>query len=182
MRGKRQGQQRNKEVAGKSGQRQVCFGSRRVGWMMQRSTPGIKKQKARDAEERRSMIRDQEPGLTWGWKSLTLYFICFGWASEQWFRSSLHACTVLPLCWLIPPTYKTHNIENNECKCQEIFPCSQQPKKEFVYATYERAVTHSFNDGMIPLGSLLLANIENIFLQFIFPVWFIPHIHLEIHA
>lgn len=35
---------------------------------------------------------------------------------------------------------------------------------------------------MIPLGSLLLANIEHIFLQFIFPVWFIPHIHLEKHA
>ena len=52
----------------------------------------------------------------------------------------------------------------------EICPCSWQPKKELVYVTYERAVTHFFSDGLIPLGPLLLASIKHIFLQFIFPV------------
>lgn len=121
------------------------------------------------------------PDMRLGRASLCSYFALVG-PQNSGSGAGLHACTVLPLCWLIPPTYKTHKIEKNECKCQEICPCSQQPKKELVYATYERAVTHSFSDGMIPLGSLLLANIEHIFLQFIFPVWFIPHIHLEKHA
>lgn len=135
--------------------------------------------------EGRSMIRDQEPGLTQGWEEphfvvILLWLVLRAVVQEQAYI--LHARTALPLCWLIPLTYKTHKIEKNECKCQEICPCSQQPKKELVYDTYDRAVTHSFSDGMIPLGSLLLANIEHIFLQFIFPVWFIPHIHLEKHA
>lgn len=89
---------------------------------------------------------------------------------------------MLPLCWVILPTYKTHKIKKNECKCQEICPCSWQSKKELVYVTYERAVTRFFSDGVIPLGSLLLASIKHIFLQFVFPVWFIPLTHLEKHA
>lgn len=150
--------------------------------MMQRDK---KAERKRCWGEGRSMIRDQEPGLTQGWEEphfvvILLWLVLRAVVQEQAYI--LHARTALPLCWLIPPTYKTHKIEKNECKCQEICPCSQQPKKELVYDTYDRAVTHSFSDGMIPLGSLLLANIEHIFLQFIFPVWFIPHIHLEKHA
>lgn len=65
MRGKRQRQQRKNEVAGRPGQRQICFGSRWVGQMMQRDKEAEGKKCWR---ERRSMIRDQEPGPTWGWE------------------------------------------------------------------------------------------------------------------
>lgn len=136
--------------------------------------PRVKEQRAR---KRRSMIRlkrekvhDKGAGARANLRLGKALFITlcsyFALVGPQTGSSGvgLHACTVLPLCWVIPPTYKAHKIMKNECKCQENCPCSSQPKKELVYVTYERAVTHFFSDGVIPLGSSLLASIKHIFL------------------
>lgn len=129
------------------------------------------------------MIRDQEPGLTWGWGEPHFVVILL-WLV---LRTVIQEQADMPAqCSFSADSYhqltKHIKLRRMNASVRRSAPVPSNLKKKLVYATYERAVTHSFSDGMIPLGSLLLANTEHIFLQFIFPVWFIPRIHLEKHA